>query len=107
MYNAITQTVQNKILSNSRFDFIIPSGTAIQNARTVYGDTLNSDGTHLNDRGRFIAAAMWLRQIFDFNVDVFDSPYQAMNGVILTLEDMAKIEKCVEDAFNDPFKVTN
>ncbi|MCL2126771.1 MAG: DUF4886 domain-containing protein [Treponema sp.] len=104
MYNAIIQTVQAKILPNAEFDFIIPAGTAVQNARAVYGDILNSDGTHLNDRGRFIAGAMWLRQIYGFGVNVFDSPYQALNGTTVTLDDMAVIEQCVEDAFNAPFE---
>ncbi|MCL2128059.1 MAG: DUF4886 domain-containing protein, partial [Treponema sp.] len=107
MYNMIVETVQDKILPNKGFEFIIPSGTAVQNARTVYGDTLNSDGYHLNDRGRFIAGAMWLRQIYGFNVDVFDSPYQALNGYTITLDDMAVIAQCAEDAFDHPFDVTD
>jgi hypothetical protein len=106
-YNAIITTVQDKILPRNEFEFIIPSGTAIQNARTVFGDTLNSDGYHCNDRGRFIAGAMWLRQIYGLSVDVFDAPYQALNGYTLTVDDMAKIDKCVQDAFKHPFEVTD
>ena len=107
MYNAIVQTVQDKIVPNDGFDFIIPSGTAIQNARTVYGDTLNSDGTHLNDTGRFIAGAMWLKKIYGMNVDVFTSPYQALNGYTITLDDIEKIKQCVQDACDAPFEVTD
>ena len=106
MYNAIINTAQSIILPNEGFDFILPSGTAIQNARNVFGDFLNSDGYHLNDRGRFIAGAMWLRQIYSLSVDVFDAPYQAQNNVTLTLDDIAKIDKCVQDAFDYPFEVT-
>ena len=39
---------------------IIPSGTAIQNARTsVLGDTFNRDGSHLNKIGKYTAACTW------------------------------------------------
>jgi len=111
-YNAIMGTVQDKILprtgEGSDFAFIIPSGTAIQNARTVYGDTLNGDdGYHLNDFGRFIAGAMWLKKIYGKGIDVFTSPYQALNDYTITLDDMAKIQNCVDDAFVKPFEVTD
>ena len=63
MYNAICSAVQAKIVTNAAFDLIIPTGTAIQNARTGFGDTLNRDMTHLNDLGCFAASTMWLRTI--------------------------------------------
>jgi hypothetical protein len=107
MYNAIVNTVQEKIVPVLDFDFIIPTGTAVQNARTVYGDTLNSDGTHLNDKGRFIAAAMWVQKIYDKDIGVFTSDYKALNNTTITLDDMAKIKKCVQDAFDAPFAITN
>ena len=106
MYNCIMEAVQEKIVPNTGFNFIIPVGTAIQNARVVYGDTLNSDGTHLNDRGRFIAGAMWLKQIYDFDTSVFNTPYQALNNFTITVDDMEKIKICVQDAFDNPFEVT-
>ena len=111
MYNIIMETVQDKILPRVNdpegvFDFIIPSGTAIQNARTVFGDTLNSDGYHLNDKGRFIAGAMWLKQIYGKSVNVFDSPYKALNGYTISLEDIGIIAQCVQDAFDHPFQIT-
>ena len=34
--------------------YIIPSGVAIDSARKIYGDNLNRDGYHLNDRGRVL-----------------------------------------------------
>jgi hypothetical protein len=107
MYNAITDTVQAKIVPVPDFEFIIPTGTAVQNARTLYGDTLNSDGTHLNDRGRFIAATMWVLTIYNKDIGVFTSDYKALNNFTITLDDMAKIKKCVQDAFEHPFAVTD
>ena len=106
MYTMIVNSVQSKILTNSDFDFIIPSGTAIQNARDFYGDVMNGgDGYHLNNKGQFIAGAMWLRQIYNMNIDVFDS-YVASDTAI-SKTDILQIKKCVDDAFNDPFQVTN
>jgi hypothetical protein len=112
MYNAIVSTVPDKIKLKSEggdFDFIIPSGTAVQNGRTTtWGDNLNSDGTHLNDRGRFIAAAAWVRTIYNKGVaGIFTSTFTALNGYNLTSDDMARIEKCVKDAADHPFAVTN
>lgn len=58
MYNAIVQSVQSKIVPNKAFSYIIPNGTAIQNARTSFwGDTLTQDGYHLNVKwGCYIAS---------------------------------------------------
>jgi len=108
MYNAIINTVQTKIQPVADFDFIIPVGTAIQNARTtdLFGDNLCSDGYHLNDFGRFIAGAMWIKKIYGFNTDVFDS-YQALNNFNLTIDHIITIKQCVDDAFSNPFEVTS
>ena len=62
MYKAITDTVQEKIVSDSSFTGVIPTGTAIQNARTYYTDALEisrPDLTHLTNLGRYIAAYTW------------------------------------------------
>ena len=48
-----------------RIDGVIPSGAAIQNARTVLGDDLTRDGYHLDlGIGRFIAACTWYEFLF-------------------------------------------
>lgn len=60
MYKAIVNTA-NKVVSDHPVCFIIPSGTAIQNARTSsLGDTMCSDGFHLEPTyGRYTAACVW------------------------------------------------
>ena len=62
MYNSITKTVQEKILTNRKIDLVIPGGTAIQNARTSYvGDHMTMDGFHLSqDFGRYVAGVNFL-----------------------------------------------
>ena len=48
---------------------IVPSGTAIQNARTSYlGDNFNRDGYHLNEIGRYTASSTWYEVIFGESV---------------------------------------
>lgn len=48
---------------------IVPSGTAIQNARTSYlGDNFNRDGYHLNELGRYTAASTWFEILFGESV---------------------------------------
>ena len=69
MYNEIIAATQaaDKI---AKFDIIIPSGTAIQNARTSkLGDTLNRDGYHLQlTYGRYTAACTWYEAILGKSV---------------------------------------
>lgn len=60
MYEAICETLA-EVQTHHHFDFVIPTGTAIQNARnTDLGDTLCRDGYHLNLLyGRYCAALTW------------------------------------------------
>ena len=53
-----------------RIPFIIPSGTAITNAREVFGDTLDRDGFHLNERGRTVAGYLWAYYFLGLDIDV-------------------------------------
>jgi hypothetical protein len=57
MYRKICSATQNAAESSS-VDFIVHTGTAVQNARSSYfGDTLNRDGKHLSKGvGRYLAA---------------------------------------------------
>ncbi len=58
MYEQIVDAVTSVIVPNKKFQAIIPSGTAIQNARTAacIGDTITRDGCHLSlDLGRYVA----------------------------------------------------
>jgi len=60
MFNAILAAVKPAVEDNN-LDAVIPSGTAIQNARTTsLGDDLTRDGFHLDYRiGRYIASCTW------------------------------------------------
>lgn len=59
MYNAIKDAVQ-KAMKDNHIKLVIPSGIAIQNARSEVGDTLCRDGYHLSyTLGRYIVACTW------------------------------------------------
>ena len=68
MYQAICKTVRQET-AHFRIHKIIPSGIAIQMARTVVGDTLNRDGYHLSYlMGRYTAACTWCEFLTGRNV---------------------------------------
>lgn len=69
MYEAIAD-VSKKLSELGVFKYIIPAGTAIQNARTSsLGDHLTRDGYHLQlDYGRFTAACTWYETLFQEDV---------------------------------------
>lgn len=60
MYDKIVETI-NKAADEVKITTIVPSGTAIQNARTSgLGDTLCRDGFHLESTyGRYTASCAW------------------------------------------------
>ncbi|MGJ1228109.1 DUF4886 domain-containing protein [Sphingobacterium siyangense] len=69
MYRAIANTSQ-EVFNWGNFDLLIPSGTAVQNARSSFvGDNFTRDGYHLNlNYGRFVAACTWYEALFHENV---------------------------------------
>lgn len=75
-YNSDQMTMYNAIINayNQADDLIpthlvVPAGTAIQNGRTSYlGDNFNRDGYHLNDIGKYTAAATWFEMLTGISV---------------------------------------
>lgn len=61
LYNAITRCVSDRIMTDDTFAFMIPSGTAIENALSSYLEEkdLHRDYVHASDLGRVIAAYTW------------------------------------------------
>jgi hypothetical protein len=68
MYQAIVNTV-NQEAPKVGIKLIVPSGTAVQNARTsALGKDLTRDGFHLSfAHGRYIAACAWLEAVLGVN----------------------------------------
>lgn len=64
MYKQIVTSI-NFAARKECISMIIPSGTAIQNARSYFGDKLNRDDLHLSlPLGRYIASCAWFETIF-------------------------------------------
>lgn len=65
MYQAIINSVNERIVKSKYFDLVIPTGVSIQLARKGYiGDTLTRDGFHLSyQEGRFLASITWFKAL--------------------------------------------
>ena len=102
MYQAIADAVKKAAKAN-KIKIVIPSGTAIQNARTSsIGDHLNRDGYHLDVKiGRYTAACTWFERIFKHNV--VGNPY-APEGLDEARKTVA--QKAAHAAVKHPYKVT-
>lgn len=103
MYNAITSAVKSRIVPDSDFEYIIPAGTAIQNARgSKLGDTLTRDGYHLSLKlGRYIAGLTWFKMLTGRSID--DIEY-APDGV--SEEEIKIAKEAVNNAYANPFEIT-
>ena len=67
MYHAIVNTAKRVMKENTQLKILIPSGTAIQDARTalIVGNDFTRDGHHLELRtGRYVASLTWFCAIF-------------------------------------------
>ena len=102
MYQAIADAVKKAAKAN-KIKIVIPSGTAIQNARTSFiGDHLNRDGYHLDVKiGRYTAACTWFERVFKHNV--VGNPY-APEGLDEARKAVA--QKAAHAAVKHPYKVT-
>lgn len=102
MYKSIMDATK-RIHKSKSFAFVVPAGTAIQNARTSsVGDHYTRDGYHLElNYGRFTAACAWYEKLF--NADVRTNPYKPEK----VSELQAKIAKeAAHKAVKKPFKVS-
>ena len=117
MYQMITQTVQNKIIPNDTFNWIMPTGTAIQNAKEskLTPEDLYRDYTHLNDYGRLLAGYVWYSTMEGVPADTFKlnyipdaltKTYTQAGDIALDAEMFAILEESVRNAIETPFAVT-
>ncbi len=103
MYRSIVGAV-DKIARKRKIKYIMPAGTAIQNARTSFlGDNLNRDGYHLDlTVGRFTAACAWYGALTGRDVTLNSYIPEGMNA------DIAAVAKAAADAaVRRPSQVTD
>jgi len=105
MYNMIVDCVSNCIETNDDFAYVIPVGTAIQNARTSFiGDTLTRDGYHLDKLiGRYIAALTWYCKITGKKAETLKA--YNLNGLLTDYQVQVAIES-VDNALTSPKQIT-
>ncbi len=102
MYSAICDAVQSEI-PKAGIRLVIPSGTAIQNARTSFlGTDLTRDGYHLSRlHGRYIASCTWLEAVLGKNP--VGNPH-CPEG--MTEKECRTAQKAAHKAIKRPFKIS-
>lgn len=104
MYNGIVNAVQTKVVPNERFKYIVPNGTAVQNARTSFiGDNLCRDNyCHLTlDFGRYIAGLTMVATLTGADIsEITYSPGLSVGHKAIAVE-------AVKYALLAPFNITN
>ena len=102
MYNNIVE-VSKKVMNDYKIDDIIPSGTAIQNARSTYlGNNLTRDGYHLDlIIGRYIVACTWFECLI--HKKVVGNRYYPKG---LSLWDLKTVQTAAHRAVKNPYAVS-
>ena len=118
-YNAITKCVGDNILTDSTFEYLIPSGTAIENALSSYltEKDLHRDYAHATDLGRVISAYTWYCTLT--GVDHLDelklekipkslllNPSTQLTDYVLTEMEKNIILESVNNALANPLQMT-
>ena len=101
MYEAIAEA-SRKIQEEAGFSLVIPTGTAVQNARQVLGDVLNRDYLHLElTYGRYLASCTWFEALT--GQSVVGNPYHPDS---VSARRAAVCQKAAHEACQHPFQVT-
>ena len=119
MYQGIVDCVRSKIMTHPIYTAIIPSGTAVMNARTSYLEDkdLYRDYIHVNDYGRLLAAYTWYsiltgKKIEAVNMDAIPAALRyygddrEAGDLVLTDDMKAIIVESVQNAIANPYQVT-
>ena len=117
-YQGITGCVERNIMTNSTFQFLIPSGTSIENALSSYlvEKDLHRDYAHATDYGRVIAAYTWYCKIMGMEkLDAihlnaipkafFKSTTGDEDRVLTDMEKAIALE-AINNALKEPLKMT-
>ncbi len=104
MYNRIISAMESEVLPLDDIDYVIPAGTAVQNARTSLGDTLTEDdAVHLNDLGCYVAGLTWLAKITGMSIDEIN---YVPTGITSISDNLDIIKTAVKNAIANPYAVT-
>ncbi len=119
LYNAITKCVNDNIMTDETFKFMIPSGTAIQNALSSYLEEkdLHRDYVHASDLGRVIASYTWycklagIDKLEEIKLDAVPKNFRKLDqdknqDLVFTDSQKAIILESVNNALANPLQMT-
>lgn len=118
LYAAYTECVSKYILTDETFSFVLPSGTAIENAMSGYmteKDLLRDYG-HATDLGRVIAGYTWyctlrgIDELQEIKLSTVPKEYfvstEPLEDWVLSDHEKALILEAVNNALKNPLQVT-
>lgn len=118
LYNAITKCVNDNILTDETFAFMIPSGTAMENALSSYMEEtdLHRDYVHATDLARVMVSYVWfcrltgVEKLEEIKLDAipvqFFNSTQSLEDRVLTDAEKQLILESVNNALANPLQVT-
>lgn len=119
LYNAIAGSVERQLLNNETFEFIIPSGTAMQNAwsSSFTEKELHRDYVHASEYGRAISSYTWycclfgIDQLDEIKLDEIPKQFFHASRPVRTEPELTQLEKdvlleSVNNALKTPFAMT-
>ncbi len=103
MYNKLTETTEKCVATVEGLDIVVPTGTTIQNARTIIKKVLTRDKFHLTkDLGRYIAAMTLLEAMCGIETDELKWLTTGVNE-----SDLASAKAAVNAAIKNPYGITD
>ena len=119
MYNAITGAVGRNIVTDDSFIYLIPSGTAIENALSSYltEKDLHRDYVHVSDLGRVISSYTWyctlagIDHLDEIQLDAIPKAFlkstaDKTQDRVLTEAEKAIVLESVNNALANPLQMT-
>lgn len=119
LYNTIAGCVEKNVLPNETFEFIIPSGTAMQNAwsSSFTEKQLHRDYVHASEYGRAISSYTWYCRLFgvdqldEIKLDEIPKQFFHASRPVRTEPELTQLEKdvlleSVNNALKTPFAMT-
>lgn len=105
MYKKIAECAQNIVLQNKKIHSIVPTGTAVMNARTsgLKNQVHQDDGSHLSeDVGYYVGAFTWFGAIT--GMSIYDVNYIILNPTVSA--NMNVFIESAENALKNPYSIT-
>ena len=118
-YKAITDCVEKNIVTDDSFIYLIPTGTAVENAMSSYWDEFDiyRDYSHVSDLGRVIATYTWyctltgIDHLDEIQLDAIPKAFlkstaDKTQDRVLTAAEKVIILESVNNALATPLEVT-